>query len=341
MSHSRVVIRGVVFKDVEGSFRTNDGTKLGISASERLFRAPICEVKFGDQTVFSGKIGDLEGFLNGNLPPKLAATIELDGFLGEVAREVGHYQTFLLHDRFAGINVSDALPTRAAGNIPMVSGSGINSDLTVAMSNPPVHYMSAIQILDEIRANHSAYAVMTVPTGTVSNVWGKKQTSSGGFSIVAGHLDRRFPFARGTVEENNQFNDQILTYGNKFDVANCDQHLYDSNPNDKNSVQIALATQGGVKQVKIYIHAGDYSDQYGRPSQAIFVFNTKAELFDSIVNATLHDGRNYTNPYEAADFTRGLLALVQQIFPDEYLKANCAFTESKGLTVFAGIHTPK
>ncbi len=345
MSHSRIVVRGLFFKDVDASFKLDVANGLSISAKERLFRDPICEVKIGDKSIFRGKINALEEALKGKLPPRLAAAIEFDSFLGEVAREVGHYHTFKTFDPIAGLTSRPAapIPTVFGGVVPdncMFSVAG--GDATMVVTSAPVHYMSATQILAEIRANHSAYAVMTVPEGTESTAWGRRVVSNEGFSIVAGKLNPKFPFEKGTVEDNNQFTDQIFSpYNGTTKPSSCPDEMFGAISNNRVHILALKANQQGVAQTKIYIYIGDYLDSFGRPSVATFVFNTKAELFDSISNAVKIEGNGYVTPDEAIELTKGLLSLSKQLFPDVYSRTNCNNFETNLPWFVAGVHTPR
>ncbi len=302
MANTELVVRGIFLTRIAAKYSDGD-QKFGFTARERLFRAPLFEAKIGDKTI-TGTKSDFERALGANLPPKLIAQREFVSFLDHAAMEVGVYSPF---------SIASALPVVQAPA----------DDLTLVTPAPPAYSLSAKQIIDEIRANNAAYAVMTMHRGDTSTVWGRDQISDGGFSIVAGYSNLRFPFAQNTVETNNLFADQDP----------MDRHP--DNLPDQHKIMIIRCTQQGISQIKIYLFAGDYEDASSpnRRSTALFVLNSKAELFDSIVRVTTFKNGKYANPDEAQTFAMGMLAIVNEAFPDTYQKSNCSISETNGLSI--------
>ena len=279
MADTRIRTRGVFFKNVEGTYREND-VKINVSARERIFREPLFEVEIEGAKI-KGKKGEVEGAIGAKLNPKVVAIEKVNAFLSEVALEVGLYTPF-------------KVPSQEVPQIPepeMRPPTAAKSHLTVE------------EIVTEIRENSSFYAVMTVKRGHRTQAWGREVVSAGCFSIVEGTINPKFPFEQGTVEDNNQFADQ----------GPLSRH----NSNGKNEMIVVRAKQQSVEQTKIYLFAGNYLDQFGRNSTAIFVFNATPEIVDSMRKMGTENKRD-----ELKQIVDQTLTIASEKFPETYTKTN-------------------
>lgn len=285
MADTRIRTRGVFFHSVEGTYKEN-GTKIEVSARERIFREPLFEIKIEGAKI-TGNADEIGKAIGAKLNPKIVAIESVGRFLGEVAAEVGSYATI---------------------RIPLLQMP--EEKIEPKIPTPPKVHLTLEQITREIRDNSSSYAVRTVRAGYRSQAWGREVVSTGGFSIVEGTFNPKFPFEKGTINDNNQFLDQ--------------DPLSKHNSEGKNEAVVVKVTQGGVKQTKIYLYAGSYADQYGRNSTAIYVFNATAEIVESMHNMGI-EGRKE----DLRQIVDQLLIIAGEKFPATYVGTNSESSRGK------------